>query len=158
MGTNKELQLLEQLFSELLKPENPNRLQRELSDLFVRINRQKGKVSLYGDEDELLASQTIFSWIEEGETKEGEAPKSSPLNPKITEALREVIARLEGKGFWDKPEFVRPFSVELVDESFTTLETLLFIDEELVQLSAPLLSGLDEELSDFLGKLLPELK
>ena len=68
------------------------------------------------------------------------------------------MTRLEQKGYWDKAIFARPFSVVLVRSDFSVLEELLFLDEELVQLSTPLLEGLNDELNEFLSELLVDLK
>lgn len=148
MGTNKELQLLERLFTDLTREDNPDRLQTGLSDLFVRINTETGEISLYGDDDELLHSLVVFSWITN--------------TPEPTEAmlssLRTVIARLQSQGYWDHDLYERPFSIELVSDTFATIEHLLFLDDDLVEVSRPLLEGLDEDLDNFLDNLLGDLK
>lgn len=150
MGTNKELQLVERLLVDLTREDNPQRIKHALHDLFVRVNTTTGELSIYGDEDELLTSLTLFAWIKEGEPT---APTEEMLA-----VLREAVARLESRGYWEGELFARPFSVELVDDAFNTLEVLLYLDEELIQASRPLLEGLDEELNSFLGALLEDLK
>ncbi len=148
MGTNKELQLLERLLTDLINPDNPSRLQTGISDIFVRINTQTGEVSLYGDDDELLQSLTLFSWITDEVTP----------RPEMIELLREAISRLEARGFWNDDLFERPFSIELVTEDFTTSEHLLFLDDEIINLSTPLLEGLSEDLEKFISDLLGDMK
>ena len=69
----------------------------------------------------------------------------------------DQVPRLEQKGFWDRDCFARPFSIELVRPDFTVIEELLFLDEDLIKLDAPLLEGLNEELDKFLGDLLADL-
>lgn len=148
MGTKDKL-LLERLFTDLTREDNPKRLGYALHDLFVRVNCEQGEVSLYGEEDELLGALTLFSWIKQGE--------HSLTDGMLTE-LREVITRLDAQGYWSGDSFLRPFSIELVDEAFKTQEVLLYRDEDVVQISRPLLEGLDEELNKFLVTLLGDLK
>lgn len=148
---SKEVQLITRLFTNLTKGEEA-RLSPEarLSDIFVRINTLSGELSLLDYEDEVLGTATIFSWIVE-EQERG-------ITIQMREQLREAIAQLESKGFWEEEVFTRPFSIALVDEDWQTLEELLYLDDERVLLTSPLLSGVDEELAQFLQELLRESK
>ena len=51
---------------------------------------------------------------------------------------------------------LKPYSFVLVDEDKETIEDLLLIDDDIVIAEDGLLQGLDEELDDFLKKLLSE--
>lgn len=148
MGTNKERQLLEQLFTDLTQQDHPHRLRTSISDLFVRVNTQTGEISLYGDDDELLHSVTIFSWITNAPAPQAE----------MIDLLRLVLSDLDAKGYWSNELFDRPFSVELVSDDFSTIEHLLLVDDELIGISSPLLSGLHEDLEKFLQDLLGDMK
>lgn len=143
--TTKELQILERLFRSLTQEGSSHLLSRRINDLFVRINPETGEVSLFGDEDELITSTVIFSWVDKVEADHIEAMRQS---------LRTVVGKLAEAGYWEHEAFERPFSIDLVDEAFTTLEELLFLDNELLQLTTPLLDNLDEELSQFINDLL----
>ena len=68
------------------------------------------------------------------------------------------MTRLEQKGFWDRPSFARPFSIELIRPDFSVIEDLLFLDEDLIKIEPPLLDGVGEELDRFLDELLEDLK
>ena len=68
--------------------------------------------------------------------------------------LKTVISSLEGKGYWDSELFERPFSVVLVNDAFESIDELLFLDDELIKVSLPLLENLDEELNSFINQLL----
>lgn len=148
-STEKEIQLLGRLFQDLLDESNPRRLQTGLSDIFVRIDAERGEVALYGDDDELINTSVIFSWIR---------PEDKSIGEDMIAQLRDAIARLEAKGFWEHDLFERPFSIELVGEDFQTIEELLFLDDDLVKVSTPLLEGLNEDLDNFFGNLLADLK
>lgn len=146
---DRELQLLRKLFLSLVSQPAPL-LSRPIADLFLVADCQAGALLLFDDEDNELARQPVYAW--EG-TGAADAPSAIAV-----ETLREVITRLEQKGFWEDPSFTRPFSIELVRPDFSTIEELLFIDEDLVRLDTPLLEGLDEELDAFLSDLLEDMK
>lgn len=148
---SKEVQLITRLFTDLIKGEGARlSLDVRLSDIFVRINRSTGEIHLLDSEDEVLSSATIFNWIAE--------EQECGITTQMCEQLREAIAQLESKGFWDSDAFARPFSIVLVDENWQTIEELLYLDDEHVLLTSPLLSGVDEELRLFLQELLQESK
>lgn len=146
----KQIQLITRLFEDLLVESNPKRLCVGISDLFVQINHTTGEISLYSDEEEILGSCIIYSWAEQANEQDALA-LAKPI-------LREVISTLESKGWWNNALFERPFSLELVADDFSTIEELLFLDDDLVKVATPLLQGLSEDLNNFLQELLPDLK
>lgn len=148
-SNDRELQLLRKHFLSLVNDPSPL-LQRPISDLFLVADCARGELLLFDDEDQELSRLPVFAW--EGT---GSADEPSEL---ALETLREVIARLEQKGFWDGEYFARPFSILLARPDFSVIEELLFLDEELVRLDTPLLEGLDEELEAFLSDLLEDMK
>lgn len=142
--SSKELQLLERLFRSL-GDDKKREQEPPLTDLFVLINTQAGEVSLHGDDDELINSIVLFSWV-------GEEQKPPSAAQRV--ALKQVVAKLSEEGYWESPHFARPFSIELVDDAFERIEELLFLDDEFITLTTPLLDGLDKELSTFIEDLL----
>lgn len=146
----KQVLLIADLFKGLFSHTNPKRICVGVSDLFVQISHVTGEVTIYSDADEVLGSCTIYSWTQQ--------PNESSVVALAKPILAEVISLLESKGFWNNDLFERPFSVELVSEDFSTLEELLFLDDELVKVTTPILQGLSEELNNFLQELLPDIK
>lgn len=144
--SDKELKVIERLFHSLTEEQSPVRIKNGLSDLFIRINLETGELSIFGDDDELIASTVIFSWVGKG---------GSPT-PDMLNSLRGVLYKLEEQGYWEHELFEHPFSVVLVNDEFESVEELLFLDDELIKLSTPLLENLDTELSDFIASLLKE--
>ncbi len=145
-SSNKEPLILERLFRSLTEETAPHKLRSGITDLFIRINQETGEISLYGDDDELITSTIIFSWV-------GKEPKHFE---QISRSIKDVINKLQHEGYWEQDVFERPFSIELVTESFETIEELLFIDDELVKVTTPLLENLDAELSAFIDKLMTD--
>ena len=124
--------------------------QRPLTDLFLLADCATGTLHLYDDEDKEISHVSVFAWAETG-------TESEPSEVAI-ETLRELVTRLEQKGFWDRPCFARPFSIELIRPDFSVIEDLLFLDEDLIKIEPPLLDGVGEELDRFLDELLEDLK
>ncbi len=141
---------LERLFRTPIEhPDSSKTAPIAISDLFVQIDPAAGEVQLFNDKDEELHRVVIYDWIQEGRTEIPSAMKQE---------LRAAVKRLHAARFFDKDQFVRPFSVALTEEDFTIIEELLFIDDELIQLDSALLENLDEELDNFLAELLPDIK
>ena len=61
---------------------------------------------------------------------------------------------MKNAGDFDKMTILKPFSFVLVDEDKETLAELLLIDDDTLLVNEELLKGLDEELDEFLKKLL----
>jgi hypothetical protein len=51
---------------------------------------------------------------------------------------------------------MQPYSIDLVDDDKETISELLFVDGDTEILNKELLKGLDNELNDFLKKLLED--
>lgn len=148
-SNERELQLLRKHFLSLVSEESPI-ISRPLTDLFLLADCATGTLHLYDDEDKEISHVSVFAWAETG-------TESEPSEVAI-ETLRELVTRLEQKGFWDRPCFARPFSIELIRPDFSVIEDLLFLDEDLIKIEPPLLDGVGEELDRFLDELLEDLK
>lgn len=61
---------------------------------------------------------------------------------------------MKSAGDFDQMTNLKPFSFVLVDEDKETLAELLLMDDDTLMVSDELLKGLDEELDEFLKKLL----
>ena len=148
-SNERDLQLLRKFLLSLVAEGSPL-ITKPINDLFLQIDCEVGELRIYDDQDELIAHQEVFSWAETGSSED-------PTREAI-ETLRELVTRLEQKGVWSKELFARPFSVELVRPDFSLIEVLLFLDEDLFNLSKPLMDDLDEELGKFMDSLLGEEK
>ena len=148
-SNERELQLLRKHFLSLVSEESPI-ISRPLTDLFLLADCATGTLHLYDDEDKEISHVSVFAWAETG-------TESEPSEVAI-ETLRELVTRLEQKGFWDRPCFARPFSIELsapTSPSSRTSSSWMRISS---RLSPPLLDGVGEELDRFLDELLEDLK
>ncbi len=120
-----------------------------ISDLFLHADPSTGELILYDDADHLLNRITIYSWIMEGVFQATEEMK---------QVIVEVLHELDDEGFFDESSFIHPVSILLVDENFSVLEELYLVDDELIMVDDDLLKGVDEDLDEFLQKLLSDIE
>lgn len=147
MINEKEISLVKKLFRSL--EERRGGAPRAIDDLFVYIDLSSGEVSLYDDREELLTTNTVYTW---------QKPDYKVPSEQMIRTLNYAVMELEVEGYWDREFFRQPLHVTLVDRDFQMIEELYYLDRDLAILSQPLLDGLDDELGDFLDKLLPEIK
>jgi hypothetical protein len=103
---------------------------------------------IYNDDDEELARTILEEWVEYAD---------DDFYAQVEHLLRTELNALKSQGALDKLCIMRPFSFVLVDdEKETVTDLLLMDDDDTLLLNEDLLKGLDEELDDFLKKLLEE--
>jgi hypothetical protein len=150
MGTNdaKVQSIVESTFTTVVKALTTNDSVALISDLYVQADAESGELQIFGEEENLLEKVVIFDWV----NSEEEA-----FEKKISPALKSVLTSLNAKNLFNHVCFLRPFSISLVDDSFSVMEELLFIDDDTFRLDDPLLKNLDAELNSFLKGLLSNL-
>ncbi len=116
-----------------------------VTDIHLQANPTSGELVIFNDEDEELARTTIEEWI----NYEGE-----DFNSDTERTLSTLLNEMKSVGDFDKMTNLKPFSFVLVDEDKETLAELLLMDDDTLMVSDELLKGLDEELDEFLKKLL----
>ena len=122
-----------------------------LSDLYVQVDQETGELQIYDEEEHLIEKTIIYEWVNSQEAEE-------QFVKRVVGILKNVLATFATKNSFDAPRFLKPFSVSLTDEDFVVVEELMFLDDDLLRLDDPLLQNLDEDLDDFLAKLLPDIK
>lgn len=116
-----------------------------VTDIHLQANPTSGELVIFNDEDEELARTTIEEWM----NYEGE-----DFNSDTERTLSTLLNEMKSAGDFDKMTNLKPFSFVLVDEDKETLAELLLMDDDTLMVSDELLKGLDEELDEFLKKLL----
>ncbi|MDR2810392.1 MAG: hypothetical protein LBB84_07535 [Tannerellaceae bacterium] len=150
MGTNnaKVQSVIENTFTKVVKALTTNDSVALISDLYVQADAESGELQIFGEEEDLLEKVVIFDWINSEE---------EIFEKKISPVLKSALASLNAKSQFNHVCFLRPFSVSLVDDSFSVMEELLFIDDDTFRLDDPLLKDLDAELDSFLKGLMSNL-
>lgn len=116
-----------------------------VTDIHLQANPTSGELVIFNDEDEELARTTIEEWMNyEGEDFSSDTERT----------LSTLLNEMKSAGDFDQMTNLKPFSFVLVDEDKETLAELLLMDDDTLMVSDELLKGLDEELDEFLKKLL----
>ena len=116
-----------------------------VTDIHLQATPTSGELVIFNDEDEELARTTIEEWI----NYEGE-----DFNSDTERTMSTLLNEMKSAGDFDQMTNLKPFSFVLVDEDKETLAELLLMDDDTLMVSDELLKGLDEELDEFLKKLL----
>ena len=124
----------------------PREAEPVLTDIHLWVNPYTGEMRSYNDDDQELDRCVVEEWIKSPEDDFYE--RVAPVLRSCIEKMRPVI---------EKMNIMRPFSFVLIDEDHETLQDLVLIDDEqTVVLDGNLLEGLEEDLDDFLRKLLAD--
>ncbi len=115
-----------------------------VTDFYVYVDGNSGDVTIMDDDDKALARVHILEW--EGENDEEVFEKE----------LRSILAGMHDNGDFDNLNISKPYSFVLTNEDHQSIVDLLIVDDDTVILSEDLLKGFDEEMDDFLKKLLEE--
>ena len=117
-----------------------------VTDIYLQPNMHTGKLSVFNDDDEQLASVVINEWSNSN-------PEEFQSGCEL--ALKKVLNQLSSEGAFASLPIMKPYSFVMVDAQKETLAELLMVDdEETMLLSGELLQGLDDELNAFLKDLL----
>lgn len=116
-----------------------------VTDIHLQANPNSGELSIFNDEDEELANTVIEEWT---------AYDGNDFNENTERILSSLLNEMKNAGDFDKMTILKPFSFVLVDEEKETLAELLLMDDDILLVNDELLKGLDQELDEFLKKLL----
>ncbi|MCI7779595.1 MAG: hypothetical protein MR517_00755 [Bacteroidales bacterium] len=117
-----------------------------LTDLYVRVNTEDGKVEIRDDDGNDMASCQVKEW---------RGPEAwEKFQDSIVGTLRHIIG--ENRQCIDAMNVLRPFSFVLADTDGEVVDDIYLVDDENIMISGELMAGLDEELAEFLKKLMDE--
>lgn len=117
-----------------------------LTDIHLWVNSETGEIRAYNDDDEEISRCVVEEWIQSPE--ENFYEMITPVLRTCIQDMRQVV---------DQMNIMRPFSFVLIDDEHETLQDLVIIDnEDTVIIDGNLLEGLEEDLDNFLKKLLDE--
>lgn len=138
-------ELIRATIEEALKRYVANGNNTVITDIHLQPNWELGKLRILNDDEEVLATGVVKEWIGLGAESYVE----------VEGVLRNVLNSLRDTGLLDQLVLLKPYSFVLIDEDKETVAELLLVDDqETLLLHEGLLKGLDDELDDFLKKLL----
>jgi hypothetical protein len=141
--------VIENTFTSVIKRLTKNESANPVCDLHAMADAESGELQIFDEDENLLEKVVIFDWVNSREDDDA-------FNNKVATVVRPVLSSLASRNMFDRSCFLKPFSVNLVDDNFVEIEELLFIDNDTFRLDDPLLKDLDAELDDFLDHLLSE--
>ena len=115
-----------------------------ITDIHLQLKPETGGLVLLNDEDCVFSEAIIEEW-------------RGLENAYVVaeQNLRDVLIAMRDSGKLDSLKLLKPYSFVLIDERKETIAELLIVDEQdTLFLYEGLLKGLDEELDEFLNKLL----
>lgn len=115
------------------------------TDFYFQPLREEGKLLVFDDNDETIASIDIAEWKEY-------APED--FYDKVTEQLLTAIETANTDGELERLAVWMPYSFVLVDKERETIADLMLVDDDTLLVKKGLMTGLDEELNNFLKDLL----
>ena len=117
-----------------------------MTDIHVRVTQDGGELLAFDDDDDEITRCVVEQWIKS--PQENFYDEVAPILRSCIEGMRPTL---------EKMSILRPFSFVLIDEDHETVQDLVIIDnEETMVIDGNLLEGLEEELDDFLKKLLSD--
>ena len=116
-----------------------------VTDFHLQANPNSGELVIYNDDDKELTRTTIEEWT---------AYDGENFNDEVERLLSTLLNEMKSKGTFDEVTVLKPYSFVLVDDEKETLAELLLMDDDTLLVNDELLKGLDEELDEFLRKLL----
>ncbi len=136
-ATSQTIQQIERALRKIAAKYPQGREDLALTDIHLQVKADSGELlALYDDYEE---------WMDNGD---------EDFYEEITPVLRQCIQNM--KDTLENLSLLKPYSFVLVDEDKETLCDLYLVDDETVIVDGELLKGLDEDLDDFLKKLLEE--
>ena len=115
-----------------------------ITDIHLQLKPETGVLVLLNDEDCVFSEAIIEEW------------RGLENAYAVAEQnLRDVLTVMRDSSKLDSLKLLKPYSFVLIDERKETIAELLIVDEQdTLFLYEGLLKGLDEELDEFLNKLL----
>ena len=116
-----------------------------LTDIHLQVKPESGELLAYDDNMEELTRIVVDQWLK---------PTEEDLYDAAAVAIKQSISGL--RDLIDKMSILHPFSFVMMGEDDETMSDIYIVDDETLILDSELLKGLDEELDDFLKKLLKD--
>ena len=117
------------------------------TDFYFQPLQEEGKLIVFNDNDEEIASIDIPEWQEY-------APDT--FYDVVTAQLTTAIETANTKGDLERLAVWPPYSFVLVDEVRETITDLLLVDDDTLLVKKGLMAGLNEELNKFIEELLAD--
>lgn len=144
-ATAQTIQQIERALKKIAAKYPANREEFIMTDIHLQVKAESGELLAFNDDDEELTRCVIEQWIDNNDEDFYESV--ADILKQCIQKQRELLGELS---------ILKPYSFVLVDDEKETVSELYLFDDDTLILDGGLLKGLDEELDDFLKKLLAE--
>ena len=144
-ATEQTLQQIERAIRKIAEKFPANNEATQMTDIHIRVTQESGELMAFDDDDNELNRCIIEQWIDN---------KDDDFYEQITSILRKNIEKC--KGMIEQMSILKPFSFVLEDDDKESIAELYVIDDNMVIIDPDLMEGLDEDLNNFLDKLLAD--
>lgn len=145
--SNQSHSLIESALKDAMSKFTSGNEEMVVTDIHLQPRQGSGELYIFDDDDEILSTVTIGEWADN---------ESDTFFEDVERLLRSDINKLKEAGAFNEVVILKPYSFVLVDDDKETIAELLLMDDDTMMVNDELLKGLDEELDDFLKKLLAE--
>ena len=115
-----------------------------LGDLGIYYDKEARTLALFDDMEKELHKVILEEFVKTSDIAEQE----------IEDTVKAVLKELEKENSFNKSFIYKPFTVNLIDDDFSVIVELIFIDDETLKLDKDIWPDLDKELDEFLKELL----
>jgi hypothetical protein len=144
-ATEQTLQQIERAIRKIAEKFPANDEATQMTDVHIRVTQESGELMAFDDDDNELNRCIIEQWIDN---------KDDDFYEQITSILRKSIEK--SKGMIEQMSILKPFSFVLEDDDKESVAELYVVDDNVVIIDPDLMQGLDDDLNDFLDKLLAD--
>lgn len=144
-ATQQTIQQIERALKKIISKYPQTGEEEVLTDIHLQVKPDSGELLAFNDDDQELTRCVVEQWIDNNDEN---------FYDEVTPVLRLCIQNLKGE--FEKLPILKPYSFVLIDDDKETISDLYLVDDDKLIFDGDLLKGLDEELDEFLKKLLSE--
>ncbi len=151
-ATKQTLQEVERALRKVTEKFPPQEEATQMTDIHFRVSPDSGELMAFDDDDKEINRCVVEEWIDN---------KDDDFYTEAATTLRFVLNK--HKDQVEKMSILKPFSFVLEDDGeeqssdeHKHIAELFLVDDDTVIIDDELMAGLDEDLNNFLSKLLEE--
>lgn len=144
-ATEQTLQQAERAIRKTIEKFPSNEEATLLTDIHLRVSQDTGELMSFDDDDNEITRCVVEQWIEN---------KDDNFYKEVAATLRTTLLKQKEK--IEAMSILKPFSFVLEDDDKETIEDLYLVDDDTAILHEELMANLDQDLDDFLNKLLKD--
>lgn len=127
-----------------------------MTDIHIRINQDTGDVMVYNDDDEELTRVVIDEWIDNTEDEDVFFANAAKLIRQLLLSHNENAMDYQ-ETIGNSLGIIMPYSFVLENEQGEHVDELFIADtDDTIIIGGPFMQGLEEDLDDFMKKLMEE--